>query len=242
MKRTLIAILVSVLLPSAAWAGDDITEINFTVGSQSVLIKDHAFDFFSNNDWLSAGSFALEVEVWDELFVQVGLAGTTQQGRVFDRIDATLSYLEPQLTLRKGYSVASWARPYASLGGTYAWTEVKFEQDWQYGGQSWPGDLGQEDGWLEGRFGGKAAIGCELLLPRSVFHPKGPSTGFFGDFTMGAALEAGWMVKQPFSIDAIESDENGKTKDKAGIPQAQMDLGELWLQGYYMAFDFRLYF
>ena len=242
MKRTVIAIMVFVLLPSAARAGDDFTEINFTVGSQSVLIKDAAYDFFSDNDSLGAGAFALEVEVLNELFVQVGFAGTTQKARVFDRMEASLSYFEPQLTVRKGYSVASWARPYASLGGTYAWTEVKFEQDWLYGGQSWPGDLSQEDGWLEGRFGGKAALGCEVFLPRTIFHPSGDGSGFFGDFTMGAALEAGWMVKQPFAIDAIKSEENGKTDDKPGIPQAELDLGELWIQGYYMAFDFRLYF
>lgn len=242
MKRTLIAILVSVLIPSAAQAGDDFTEINFSLGSQFQLIKDHAYDFFSTNDWLNAGGIALEVEVMDELFVQVGFAGTTQKGRVFDRMEASLSYSEPSLTVRKGYSVASWARPYASLGATYAWTKVKFEQDWLYGSQSWPGKLKQEDEWLGGRMGGKAALGCEVFLPRTIFHPSGEGSGFFGDFTMGVALEAGWVVKQPFSIDAIKSDEGGETEDKAGIPQAELDLGELWLQGYYMAFDFRLYF
>ena len=49
-------------------------------------------------------------------------------------------------------------------------------------------------------------------------------------------------MKQPMSFDGLKSTEDGKTEDKAGIPQAELDLGELWIQGYYMAFDFRLYF
>ena len=243
MKRTLIAIALGlVLIPSAAWAEDDHTEINLSLGTQFQLVKDDAYDIFSHNDWLAAGSLAAELEVADELFLQVGFAGTTQKARVFERMEASLSYFEPQLTVRKGLTVASWARPYVSLGATYAWTSVTFEQDWMYGGQTWPGELEQKDSWTGGRLGGKAALGCELLMPRFLFHRSGPGPGFFGNFTMGGALEAGWVVKQPMSFDGLKSTEDGKTEDKAGIPQAELDLGELWIQGYYMAFDFRLYF
>lgn len=231
--RHFIPIALVVLLnaaPAAATADEVEHELIVQAGSHFLLVKDSAFDVFSSNDWLVIGSFAVEFELFDDLFVAAGLAGANQESWLWSRHQTAFGYTEPQLGVRKGFEVAPGVRPYVGAWGTYAWTDatVKLWED---------RELSYEDGWLDGRFGGKAVAGCELYLPREVFEESGFQGGLFEYFTMGVSLEAGYAYKPAVDLAVLEAPDSEK-----GLQTAAPDMGDLGLQGFYMALDMRFYF
>jgi hypothetical protein len=237
MKHTLLSLvaMASLLAPVSASAEEEVgREVIFGMGAKFELIKDAAFDYFSEDDWLTSGLLSVEVEAASDLFVGLGLGFATREAWLWDKYQTTLSYTEPQILVRKAFAVSDWMRPYASLAGTYAWTTTTVAL-W---GNT---EITREDGWGEGRFGGRAAAGLELCVPRSVFREGDTATGFFKDMSMGVTFEAGYGIKQPVDLSDLPVSGSSAGEGLDAMPQASPDLGELWLQGFYMAFDFRFY-
>jgi hypothetical protein len=235
MKNTTLTLLFLglLLLARPAAADDDFTEVNLILGAHSEMITDNAYDYYSNDDWHGAGYLAFEVEVWHNLFVQLGIDMSDSRLDLFDRYDTALRIREPRLGVRYGYTFLDAIRPYASVAATYAFmrTDISLWDDHV---------TGYEDGWGDGELGGRFAAGCEFFLPRRIFGKD--RTGLFKDFTLGLAIEAGYALSQPFELDRMEHGKDGNLSKEPPLTAGQLDLGELDKSGFFLAFDFRFYF
>jgi hypothetical protein len=235
MKRFVMLLIVGLQFMAfapMAWAHDDFTEINLTLGIHSTLVKDGAFDFYSGDDWLSSAYFGAEVEVYQGLFVQLGILVSDTRSDLFGEFDSGLKIREPRLAVRYGYTFLEAIRPYALAAFTYAFmgTEIALWGDHK---------MGYEDGWLDGELGGRLALGCEFFLPRRIFNR---STGMFKDFTFGMALEVGYALTQPFELNRLAHGTNGDFHEDSELPAGYLDLGQLDRSGLFVSYDLRLYF
>jgi len=228
-------VLVGVLgisLPTQAHE-EDFTEINVMIGSSSTLVSDGAFDYFSNDDWLGSGYLAAEVEVYQGLLLQLGILMSETRSDLFGEFDTMLRLREPRLALRYGYTFMDFVRPYASIAATYAFLGAEIDL--------WDDHVtGREDGWGDGELGGRISAGCEVFIPRRVFGSK--RTGFFGDFTLGMALEVGYALTQPFELNDLQHGMDGDFSKAPPLTPGQLDLGELDRSGLFISFDLRFYF
>jgi len=231
----ILALLV-LAMPLAVAAQDEETgrEFVFLAGSQFQLVKDGAFDYYSDEDWLPVANVALEVEILDDLFVGIGLTQALKEAWIWETYQTSLRFTQPQVLIRKGFEIADGLRPYVSAAGGYAWSESTITLDST-------NDLHREDGWTNGRIAGRAAAGIEAFLPRSIFREGANASGFFKDFTLGVAFELGYAYMQPVDLSDHVPTNDGSDAAGEAMPQAVVDMGELSLQGFYMAFDFRFY-
>jgi len=184
---------------------DDFMEINVTAGFQSHNIKDMAYDYYSDDDWLTSATLFAEVEVWDELFVGLGFATGQVEDWLFDEWATTLSLFEPQMTVRYGYNYDEWLRPYALAGLTYTITETHVDL-W------YPHVMGFQQGWKEGTWGGRFALGSEVYVLRDIFGDD--REGLFKDFTMGVGVEGGYMLKQSIDLGEIRQGKSGELDEE----------------------------
>jgi hypothetical protein len=230
MRATILALATIILVPARpALAEDDLTEFNVVAGTLSQNLSDHAFDLFSDNDWMAAGSIGLEVEVWDELFVRASYVEGTQMSHLFSfRYDTELTIREPQLTVRKGYSLTPWLRPYAGITGILSYVSARVSKSYEF-------DLDHAQ-WV---WGGKAGAGVELLIPRTFFNAM-DATGLFKDFTLGIALESGYLLRPPVDLSTMGDDAG--SSDEPVVAEGLIDMGEIGLAGWYITVDFRAYF
>lgn len=222
--------------PLPAFADDfydeDFMEINLSIGFQSHNIKDMAYDYYSGEDWFANSYLAAEVEVWDELFVSLAIGTGEANARLFDEWATTLSLTEPQLAVRYGYPLFDWIRPYALAGLVYTVADTTIDL-W------YPHSVGMNNGWKDGTWGGRLALGSEVFLSRNVFGVH--RSGLFKDFTMGIGVEGGYMLKQSIDL-LVHQGKNGDLSKKPPMGVVNIDLGDLDLSGFYMAVDFRFYF
>ncbi len=237
MKRALCRLTVVLLgflgVSTPTLAQEDFTEINLILGSSSTLVRDGAFDYYSHNDWMASGYLAAEVEVYQGLFVQVGILMGESRSDLFGEFETSLRLREPRLAIRYGYTFLDFVRPYASIAATYAFLSTKIDL--------WDSHVsGDEDGWGDGELGGRLAAGCEVLLPRRVFGVD--RSGFFKDFTLGVAYEIGYALTQPFELDGLQHGLDGDLSKDPPLPAGQLDLGELDRSGLFMSFELRVYF
>jgi len=229
-----ILFLVACGLSSGVRADDDFREINLMAGFQSLRVADGAFDIYSEDDITTSGSMGLEVELFMEFFLQLGVAIGETGSQLYEKWDTSVSVVDTQVSLRKGVTLLHAVRPYLLVGGTYSLVSSQIEL-W------YPHKLRQEAG--EGRWGGRFAAGCEFFLPRRLFRggePKGK--GLFKDFTMGVGFEGGYMLKQPLPLDSFRQGNQGKFDEDPPMTPGKLELGELDLSGAYFAADFRFYF
>jgi hypothetical protein len=247
MRHVITGILLAAALaaPLSALAEEDFLEIHLTGGFDTLMTRDGGFDYFSKTDWMTTGTVGVEMEVWEELFVRLSLAsgdsseyfyGTSDwsggtQGNFF----AAVSLVEPQLGLRKGYTIIDGIRPYVSAIATYTVADVDVDLTSETG-------LSRDSGIADGQLGGRFAGGIELFLPRRVFHGVGERSGFFKDFTLGMSLECGYALRQAIPLSGLSQDEEQDTQGEDTLIPAQHDLGDLSLSGFFIAADFRLMF
>lgn len=237
MKRALCRVAVVLLgvlgLSTPTLAYEDFAEINLIMGTSSTLVRDGAFDYYSHNDWLASGYLAAEVEVYQGLFVQVGILMGESRSDLFGEFETSLRLREPRLAIRYGYPILDFVRPYASIAATYAFLGTRIDL---WGDHA----TGYEDGWGDGELGGRLAAGCEILLPRRVFGVD--RSGFFKDFTLGVAYEVGYALTQPFELGSLQHGLDGDLSEDPPLTPGKLDLGELDRSGLFMSFVLRIYF
>jgi hypothetical protein len=229
---TLMMTLCILLQTTSALADEDFREFNVLAGLQSTLVQDGTFGFFSDEDWISNGRLAAEIELWNELFIQVGISKATVESYLFSNYDTKLQISEPHLGFRYGYTFLDALRPYVSAMATYTMTKATMDI---FNGQR----MGQTNSWDEGLWGGRFALGLEGFFPRWVFRRD---AGFFKDWTIGGGLEFGYVLRQELELDHLKQGKNGNLSKKPPLPAGNLDLGKLDLSGFYFAIDFRMYF
>ncbi|MBM4353530.1 MAG: hypothetical protein FJ109_06990 [Deltaproteobacteria bacterium] len=245
MRTILSTILLALALaaPLPALAEEDFLEIHLTGGFETVLTRDGGFDYFSKTDWMTTGTIAAEMEVWDELFVRIGLASGDASEYFYEHQSesssgnyfASLSMVEPQLGLRKGYTIVDGVRPYIAAIGTYTVADVDIDLTSETG-------VSRDSGIADGKFGGKFSGGVELFLPRRVFHGTGGRSGFFKDFTLGMSVECGYALRQAIPLSGLAQEGEQDTEGDDTLIPGQLDLGDLSLSGFFIAADFRFMF
>ncbi len=230
-----ILLALALVAPLQALAEEDFLEVHLTGGFETVLTQDGGFDYVSKTDWMATGTVAAEVEVWDELFVRLALASGDSSEYFYDNYFASLSIVEPQLGLRKGYSIVEGIRPYVAAIATYTVADVDIDLTSETG-------ISRDSGIGDGRFGGKFSGGVELFLPRRVFHGKGERSGFFKDFTLGMSVECGYALRQAIPLSGLSQEKEQGTTGKDSMIPGRHDLGDLSLSGFFIAGDFRFMF
>jgi len=230
----ILTLLVSLaLLPPTVSADEDFREINLKAGVVVLNVKDGAYDIYSDSDWMTASDIGVEVEAWKELIIQLNCVFGYAESSVYGRYATSLSLIEPQLGVKWGYTFRRFFRPYVSALATYAFMESSLDLPDHR-------SVGLSDGWADGKWGGRFALGAELFIPRSVFRGSGKKRGIFKDFTLGLAVEFGYKLMQKFDL-RMERGGDGVDDDFSVIP-GELELGELNLSGFYIAVDFRFYF
>lgn len=219
-------IVVALLLVSRPGQTEEsFTEINLVAGSYFQNIASPDFDFFSDNDWQLGASLVAEVEVLDELFVLGGVGLVMMEGRVLDYWNTSVWFWEPVLGVRKGVSITQWFRPYVLAMASLAFSSTDFDSD---SGVS----LSQDDL----LWGGRAGLGAEFILPRSLFRGSDIASGVLDQFTLGLGVEGGYIYRQEAALDRI------KGSSDSDIVDGNHPLGTLNLHGWYLAVDLRVYF
>jgi len=237
MRQTIATALLALALaaPLPALAEEDFLEVHLTGGFETVLTQDGGFDYFSKSDWMTTGWIAAEMEVWEELFVRLALASGDSSEYFYNNYFASLSVVEPQIGLRKGYSIVEGIRPYVAAMATYTVADVDIDLTPET-------NASRNSGIGDGRFGGKFSGGVELFLPRRVFHGKGERSGFFKDFTLGMSLECGYALRQAIPLSGLAQEEESGTMGEDTMIPGEHDLGDLSLSGFFIAADFRFMF
>lgn len=233
--RSLSAIMVVALIavPRASSAQEDFRELSLKAGVNSLNVKDGAFDIYSDSDWLTGSEITIEVELLKEILLQVGCTFFRTEATVFGRYTTTLSLIEPHVGLRWGYMLKNFFRPYVSALASYGFVESQVElPDHRAAGFS--------DGFVDGRWGGRFALGLELFIPRKVFRGGKRKSGMFKDFTLGAALEGGYKLIQKVDLNMVRG--GADEDDDSPFTSGSLELGELNLSGFYLAVDLRFYF
>lgn len=231
-KLLALAMAFAFLPPVPALAEEDFTEINFVFGVEPRQVSDRAFDLFSGDDWVTAGSLAAELEFMPNMFVQVGVDSFTNSEELLSSYKAQLNVIEPHVTARGGYTLFDGLRAYASLGVTYTLADVVIEL-------SPPHKLATNVGIFDGSFGARAALGIELFTPRKIF---GIRSGLWKDFTIGVSIEGGYAYRTSVSLDGLKQGKKGDLEESPDMKPGELDLGELDMSGAFIAVDGRIYF
>lgn len=246
MKIICIAIATMLFsLPNQAKAAEDtessrnsLGEMAVSLGFHSRMVTDSTWDLFSEEDWMPGMNLGLEYEVMEDLFVMAGYSYFNQKGWLYrSSTETQLELHEPLLGVRYGLSMLNAFRPYGVAAATLSFAEANLKAP------GVPGQLDQD----KILFGGRLGLGCEVFFPRTVFttRRRGKKPSKLGRFSMGMAVEAGYYLRQPWSIDGLKPTDNGSDDDLDGLSMGNLDLtggGELWTHGAYINVDFRFYF
>jgi len=230
-----IALLVCLTSPTLAQdsSAGAFTEFNFVAGFEPMHVSQGAFDIFSGDDWVTGGRVGAEVEILSDLFVQLGLVSFSNSEPLLGNYQAELQVAEPQVVVRKGFTLLDGIRPYVAVGAMYTMADAVVEL-------TYPHKIGRESGILDGSFGARGGGGVELSVPRSVFGAR--RSGLMKDFTAGAAIEWGYSYRSPISLNGLKQGKRGDLDEDPPMQSGELDLGELDMSGTYIAVDFRFYF
>jgi hypothetical protein len=228
-------------LPATSYAAEEEVEVeqpssnpwefNVSIGPVNQNFSDPSYDLVSDNDWMTLGMVTFEFEVWNDLFVAPAYFFGSSSSRLNSRADVAFDLTGWELKVRKGFQVFSWLRPYAAATGSYNWYSLEIDRDTG-------SKLSQEDGFLDGHFGARGALGTELMIPRRLLADTWLGQ-LLGGFTLGLAVETGYSWRQAADWKLAADSPSG---DAALIPRTQVDLGSMDLAGWYWTLDFRFLF
>lgn len=224
MSYRLGSCLASLALVLAWPAAAGARELSFSALVSGQIVAEPSFDPLARHDTLALAHLEVGVEL-DELLEGLSLELAWEAGGSREELFAgDQPWLHSDLLVHGVVLGASWRLPVFAwlrgvvrLGGTVDFARLQLRED----GQTLLSD------WANGRVGGFATLGAEVILPRNVWRrwfgrPEGdPLEGF----TLGLRLELGWSLRQAFVYDQMRG-------DRGDISRVPADLGSVHLDGF----------
>jgi len=203
--------LATLMTAAEASAGDFI----LSLGGSEQAITDDAWDYLSDDGFLSDSHLTVQVPVVDGVNVGLEYDWATETFDPYKDVSTTLGLDTLLVTSRFEHELFGFFAPYAYVGAgfTYAFLEASFD-----------GDDREQSAWM---FHGVALAGLEVHLPtdwvRKFF---GIARGSYAeDLTAGFYFEGGYRLTTEASFDDLVRPEPDKKPDPEDLPLATSAIG-----------------